>query len=284
MSFLFPSTNTDTKTIDTPSTPFISVAGFSAAAAAIVAAAISVLQGLDVLNVTEPVKIALLGLVGAGLLAWAIAAAGDSLARAYAVAHVTRTPSDQDNKPAIQAAAIRLADAYAAAHGLKPNTPANPSDGGVSATTTSVYSPVSPTTSKEYCFELSSPLGVKVHGKDAQAVAVLISGESGKETQRYLIGLPGSPLSWMNSDAISMPDAAPPAALPAAQPPSPTTSQECCLEFSPPLNVKVGAKDGEAIAVQIKSEGGKETQRYLVRIPGSRYSWVVEDAISMRMS
>src|SRR5215212_4278969 len=113
MALPIPGTNTDTKTIDTPSTPFTSVAGISAAAAAIVAAVISVLQGLDVLNVTEPVKIALLGLVGAGLLAWAIAAAGDSLARAYAVAHVSRTPSNQDNLPAIQAAAIRLADAYA---------------------------------------------------------------------------------------------------------------------------------------------------------------------------
>jgi hypothetical protein len=92
MPFLIPGTNSDTKAIDTPSTPFTSVAGFSAAT--VVAAAISVLQGLDVLNGTEPVKIALLGLVGAGLLAWAIAAAGDSLARAYTVAHVSRTPLD----------------------------------------------------------------------------------------------------------------------------------------------------------------------------------------------
>lgn len=276
------SINTTTPAIDTPSTGFTSAAGWLAGIATAITAlgtgVLTILQSADVVSLSEPVKVALIGFVGVGILAYAIAAAGDSLARAYAVAHVTRIEG-KDNQPALQTAAFRLADAYAAAHGLKLTTPANTADGEASATTTSVYAPSSPAASKESCLELSPPLKVQVRGKDAQATAILVSGESGKETQRYLVGLPGSPLTWVNSDAISMPDVAP-----AAQLPSPTASQECCLELSPPLKVKVGAKDGEAIAVKIKTEGGKETQRYLVGTSGSRYVWEAEDAISMRMS
>lgn len=276
------SINTTTPAIDTPSTGFTSAAGWLAGISAVITALgtglLTLLQNANVVSLSEPVKVALIGFVGVGILAYAIAAAGDSLARAYAVAHVTRIEG-KDNQPALQTAAFRLADVYAAAHGLKLSTPANTADGETSATTTSVYAPSSPAASKESCLELSPPLKVQVRGKDAQATAILVSSESGKETQRYLVGLPGSPLTWVNSDAISMPDAAP-----AAQLPSPTASQECCLELSPPLKVKVGAKDGEAIAVKIKNEGGKETQRYLVGTPGSRYVWEAEDAISMRMS
>jgi hypothetical protein len=276
------SINTTTPAIDTPSTGFTSAAGWLAGISAVITALgtglLTLLQNANVVSLSEPVKVALIGFVGVGILAYAIAAAGDSLARAYAVAHVTRIEG-KDNQPALQTAAFRLADAYAAAHGLKLSTPANTADGEASATTTSVYAPSSPAASKESCLELSPPLKVQVRGKDAQATAILVSSESGKETQRYLVGLPGSPLTWVNSDAISMPDAAP-----AAQLPSPTASQESCLELSPPLKVKVGAKDGEAIAVKIKNEGGKETQRYLVGTPGSRYVWEAEDAISMRMS
>lgn len=276
------SINTTTPAIDTPSTGFTSAAGWLAGISAVITALgtglLTLLQNANVVSLSEPVKVALIGFVGVGILAYAIAAAGDSLARAYAVAHVTRIEG-KDNQPALQTAAFRLADAYAAAHGLKLSTPANTADGEASATTTSVYALSSPAASKESCLELSPPLKVQVRGKDAQATAILVSSESGKETQRYLVGLPGSPLTWVNSDAISMPDAAP-----AAQLPSPTASQECCLELSPPLKVKVGAKDGEAIAVKIKNEGGKETQRYLVGTPGSRYVWEAEDAISMRRS
>src|SRR5688500_14664792 len=120
--FTSSSTNTTTPAIDTPSTGFTSAAGFlagiSAVIAAVLAGGLTILQSLDVLSLSEPVKISLIGLVGAGILAYAIAAAGDSLARAYAVAHVTRIEG-KDNQPALQTAAFRLADAYAAAHGLK---------------------------------------------------------------------------------------------------------------------------------------------------------------------
>lgn len=115
-------TGQGTPVIDTPGTRFTSAAGFSAAIAAALAGALAVLQGLDVLEITEPVKIALNGLVGAGVLAWAIAAAGDLLARAYALAHVTGVVG-KENQPAIQTAADKIAEIYAAAHGVSPMEP-----------------------------------------------------------------------------------------------------------------------------------------------------------------
>jgi hypothetical protein len=43
----------------------------------------------------------------------------------------------------------------------------------------------------------------------------------------------------------------------------------------------VRSKDGEAIAVKTRSEGGKETEWYLVGTPGSTYEWVLGDIVSM---
>lgn len=262
-------TKTSTEVIDTPSPGFTWIAGVSGAITAIVAALVSIGQGLgfEVLDAPTPITVALIALVGAGIIGWSIAATGDTLARAYALAHVTRTKEGEENQPALQIAADQLAKVYAAAHGISTdaNTTATP-QGRFTA--------------------FPTPLPVKVRGKDAQAVAVLVSGESGKETQRYLVGLPDSQLTWMHNDAISLP-APSPSAAPTATPSHPAApdaapaAQECCLELSPPLKVKVGAKDGEAIAVQIKSEGGKETQRYLVGLPGAQPVWVNSDAISM---
>jgi hypothetical protein len=220
--------------------------------------------GFDVLNAPTSITVALIALVGAGIIGWSIAAAGDTLARAYASAHVTRTATGENNQPAIQTAAEKLAQVYAAAHGIstEANTIATPQGRLV---------------------PFPTPLPVKVRGKDAQAVAVLVSGESGKETQKYLVGLPDSQMTWMPSDAISLPAAPSPAATLSlsAAPSAATTTQEYCLELSPPLKVKVGAKDGEAIAVQIKREGGNETQRYLVGLPGSQPVWINSEAIYM---
>lgn len=202
------SSSTPAPTIDTRPLVVTALPQFFGAFTALGAAAIAIYQVIAGVNTTDPLKIALIGLVGVGILAWAIAATGDTIARAYASAHVTRTEPGKENQPALQAAAIRFADAYAAAHGVKPPTPAIPTDGGAPAATNSVYSPSAPAASKECCLGISPPLQVKVRGKDAQAVAVLTSGESGKETQRYLVGLPDSQLTWVSNDAISLPAAA----------------------------------------------------------------------------
>jgi len=201
------SSTTSDQAIDTPPLGVTALPQFFGALTALGAATIAIYQVIAGVDTTDPLKIALIGLVGVGILAWAIAAAGDSLARAYAAAHVTRTEPDKVNQPAIQSAAVRLADAYAAAHGMKLSTQASTADGGTSATTASVYSPVSSATPKETHFPISPPLIVKVRGKDALAVAVMVSGESGKETQRYLVGLPDSQLTWVSNDAISLPAA-----------------------------------------------------------------------------
>jgi hypothetical protein len=279
------SSATTQQAIDTPPLGVTTVAQLSGAITAVGAAVVAILPTILGVDTTDALKIALIGLVGAGILAWAIAAAGDTLARAYAAAHVTRTPSDQDNQPALQTAAIRLADAYAAAHGLKISAQASPANGGASTSTASVYAPAAPAASKETRLPISPPLKVKRGAQDGEAVAVLVSGESGKETQRYLVGFPGSPPSWVTSDAIYVPPAAPPVTSPvtspAAQLPSTAASEDGYLALSPPIKVKVGANDGEAIAVQVKREGGKETQRYLVGTPGNTYKWVVEDTVSM---
>lgn len=208
LNLLGTKTSSDQPVIDTPSTSFSSAAGVSAAITAIGATVIALLPSLNVLDVTEPVKVALIALIGAGVLAWAIASAGDSFARAYGLAHVTRTAPDKPNQPAIEVAAANLADAYAAAHGLQPAAPTNASGNGASAAPTSKYSPSSTTASKGSYVELTPPLDVKVRGNAALAIAVHISGESGKETQRYLVGLPNSQLAWVNNDAISLPAAA----------------------------------------------------------------------------
>jgi hypothetical protein len=178
--------STNAPVIDSPQVGVTWLAGLSAAVTALIAAGLSVAQAFEVLNVTDPVKIGLIGLVGAGLLSWAIAAAGDALARAYASAHVTRTKPGEENQPALQVAASKFAEVYAAA---------NPA---VDAKKTAEAAQV------RLC-PFPTPLAIRAQGKDAHALAVLISGEAGKEEQRYLVGRAGSKLTWVNGDEIYMP-------------------------------------------------------------------------------
>jgi len=257
-------TSTSSKVIDTPAVGFTWIAGLSGAVTAIVAAVISIGQGfgIDFLNSSTPITVALIALVGTGIIGWSIAATGDTLARAYASAHVTRTETGENNQPAVQTAAEKLAQVYASAHGVSTGTNATATPQG-------------------RLVAFPTPLQVKVRGKDAQAVAVLVSGESGKETQKYLVGLPDSQMTWIPSDAISLPAAPSPAAALSspATPNAATTAQDCYLELSPPLKVRVGARDGEALAVRIKSDEGNEMQRYLVALPGSQPVWMNSEAI-----
>jgi hypothetical protein len=76
----------------------------------------------------------------------------------------------------------------------------------------------------------------------------------------------------------------PSATFPAAQPPSNAGSEDCCLALSPPIRVKVGAKDGFAIGYKFKSEGGKIAEEYLVARPGTHYLWENGDQVTMPTS
>lgn len=197
MSFLFTGSGTPTydPVIDTPPTRFTTTAGYSAALATILAGLVVIGQGLgfDPVNAPTPIKVALIGLVGLGILAWAIAATGDSLARAYALAHVSRTDPSKPNEPAIKTAAFRLAEVYAAA---------NPAVDGQKAQLEAQK--VAAAAQVRLC-PFPAPLPVKAQGRDANAVAVLVSGETGQEQQRYLVGRPNSKLQWVDGDEIYLP-------------------------------------------------------------------------------
>jgi uncharacterized protein YejL (UPF0352 family) len=91
---------------------FTTAAGFASAVTAIVSGLVAVLDKITALDVDENIKIALLGVVGAGIVGWSIASAGDVLARAYATSHVHPKEGDQDPRPAIEVAAATLAEGF----------------------------------------------------------------------------------------------------------------------------------------------------------------------------
>jgi hypothetical protein len=77
-------------------TGFATKAGFAAAITAIAGAVIAAVEEFASLMVDPAIKVAALGLVGIGALAWAIAATDDVLARAYATAHVVASPGTEE--------------------------------------------------------------------------------------------------------------------------------------------------------------------------------------------
>jgi hypothetical protein len=84
-------------------TGFATKAGFAAALTAITGVVLAIVQEVDSSNVHLAVKVAALGLIGVGALAWSIAATGDVLARAYASAHVVAaTPASNTPTPVAQ--------------------------------------------------------------------------------------------------------------------------------------------------------------------------------------
>lgn len=56
---------------------------------------------------------------------------------------------------------------------------------------------------------------------------------------------------------------------------------KCYLAFSPPLQVKVGGRDAQAVAILIIQDGDKVTKKYLVGVPDAELFWVDEDTISL---
>ena len=77
-------------------TGFATKAGFAAALTAITGVVLAIVQEVDSSSVHLAVKVAALGLIGVGALAWSIAATGDVLARAYASAHVVATTQESE--------------------------------------------------------------------------------------------------------------------------------------------------------------------------------------------
>lgn len=83
-------------------------AGVAAVLAAIAGALPAILEMVDAADVAEIVKFGGLLLIGLAAVAWAIATAGDALARAYAAGHV----KTDTNKPALADALETLAASY----------------------------------------------------------------------------------------------------------------------------------------------------------------------------
>jgi len=103
LSFLYDSETKSTDVVGSDSLRFTTAAGFAGALTAITGAVLPLVDKFTALNVSENIKIAMIGLVGVGILGWAIASAGDVLARAYATAHVI--PAADANTPPTAAAA-----------------------------------------------------------------------------------------------------------------------------------------------------------------------------------
>jgi hypothetical protein len=171
---------------------FTTVAGGASGAVAVIALLTAVLDWLEGVTVNENIKIALIGLAGAGFLAWAIASTGDVLARAYAAAHVVNTDpkTTQTSQPALQAAADKLEPklgellkAYNAAHPSAPPAPPASPDQGITV------------------FSLPAPLDILVNADSGQAIAVRVQAD-GKV--RYLVGIKGQRLRWEDEAAVTV--------------------------------------------------------------------------------
>jgi hypothetical protein len=110
LSFLYDSATKSTDVVGSDSLRFTTTAGFAGAVTAIVGALLPILDKITALKVSENIKIAAIGLIGAGVLAWAIASAGDVLARAYATAHVHPADGDTPPTPATEWAVSQVLD------------------------------------------------------------------------------------------------------------------------------------------------------------------------------
>jgi len=84
------------------------VAGIGASIAAISGAVVALLPTFAGMNVPDSLKVAGIAVVGLATVAWAIATAGDALARAYATAHV----EPGKTTPALPAALAAIAASY----------------------------------------------------------------------------------------------------------------------------------------------------------------------------
>jgi hypothetical protein len=85
---LFSGDTEQTDVVGADSLRFTTAAGYASAVTAVLGGLLPVLDKVNVLDVSENIKIAMIALVGAGVISYAIASAGDVLARAYATAHV----------------------------------------------------------------------------------------------------------------------------------------------------------------------------------------------------
>jgi hypothetical protein len=161
---------------------FTTAAGGSAGIVAVLALGTAVVDWLGGVDVTDNIKIALIGLAGAGFLAWAIASGAVVLARAYAASHVAHvvtkdTATDTAPKPALPAAAPALQVAAEKLAGTLvpavPPTPATPgpSNPGGAASAPALPGPSNPGGGLPPLVALPAELDILVGRSLARAIA-----------------------------------------------------------------------------------------------------------------
>lgn len=157
--------------IEAGSLRFTTTAGYAAAITAILAGMVPVLDWLTRLEVSENLKIALLALIGAGVLGWAIASVGDVLARAYASAYMKPRKNDSDPATPLLGEFI---DAYKATH---------------SATTASVQR-----------LYVSAHRQVVVDWRNGEAHVLAVEADPGTDKVRFLLAKPNSTAAWADAE------------------------------------------------------------------------------------
>lgn len=158
--------------IEAGSLRFTTTAGYVAAMTAILAGMVPVLDWLTRLEVNEKLKIALLGLIGASVLGWAIASAGDVLARAYASAYMRPRKNDSDPATPLLGEFI---DAYKATH-----------------------STTNASTSNRLC--VPADRKVVVDWRNGEAYVLAVETDPGTDKVRFLLARPNGTATWADGE------------------------------------------------------------------------------------
>lgn len=221
-------TKTDEEPVQASPMRFTAVAGYAGAFTAATSAAIAVLPQIVELKVGDNIKVALIALVGAGVIAWAVASAGDALGRAYLTAHMEqKTPSAPKPLQQVAAAAAPQDDQSAVVVALPVplQVCAVGSDVGQKAVAAKVVDgdmhyyvasprgrfswvpaeglvlssePVLP--SPPSVVALPTPLSVAVGTKEKKAIAVKVDGSS--SATEFFVGQSGERFTWVKGEGV----------------------------------------------------------------------------------
>ncbi len=234
-------TATKDKPVNARELRFPGIAGIGGLLSALVAGAISVIDQLN--NFPNPVRVAVLGLAGAGLVAAAIASAGDALARAYIVANTVDPTADAavEPQPAVRVETKNLADLV----------------GTSSAKTAPTSSAAAGGAHQSSIVALPVPLNVCLDGHPGyQAIAARQLDGSDAE---YLVGAQNQPLAWRPAALITRATISAPSAPPQI------------VALPNPVAVTWAGRSGLS-AILVRLVKG-EPDAFLVGATGETYHW-----------
>lgn len=223
---------------------FPGLAGITGLTTALGAVLATLANGADFATIPNPVQVGILGVIGAGLLAAAIAAAGDALARAYVVANtVETTKPDADVKPALHVAGAAVAGALGKLTAATAQTSAHASPGVV---------------------PLAVPLELCIDGTETYRAIAARSDGNGLE---YLAAPPGERLRWHKESEVRRSTVAP-AAVP---------SEVVAL----PHPIPITWRNQDMTAILVKIEEGLPKHFY-AGAPGEDFEWRPAGGVRVR--